>query len=675
MIKRAELLGFFGLGIIFCFIPLVGYAHIESASIITLISCLILVFRTDSEPSFFRFRFVLPYVAFIPLLIKTGIFGCFSFDGLAFWIFIPIPAQILIHSIRNVIKRFSRFDRLLTFLVFILLTIAYPLIEIKNSPIVYLYNVIWGFWPGPIYDEQIVFPAQLMIHRFFVLVWAFLLYELAQPVVQIKRIILPFLAVISLFISFRPLGIIRTTSEVARSFNQNKSLGNINLYYNSEFIDSLDATFYLKEIQFQLQDLERELQTQINSPIYIFLYDDPWQKKEIVGAKFTQYTPVWLSTFQVHVDRISFESVIRHELVHLISKVKANSILGANWNMGITEGLATAFDPDISTQSTLHEFVRAGGIPTLSTMKSLFSFTGFYLKSSSNAYYKTGSFIQYLSQKYPVSNLMNWYGGKNFEEIYAFPLDSAIVDWQEFLNIQEVDSLQKRQSEQIFARPSLFEKECPRMIKPEYQIWDLAQKAITRNRTEKYSSLLQKGMQTKDEAWKIQFSYSYAFELMKNGKADSAIIILDSLPKSKQRTSLLFDAAVLSSNTSLKNNLFDSLSSVHKQFTEGNLAEEYVSIRYREEMPSKPNSLFLPFIFNLLESKKSAKIPENLNELLINHEINLEYLRSYLEGAKNLVKRGKKEEALGFLARLELKSSRNQHRYLIQRAIVELQEL
>lgn len=675
MIKRAELVSFFGLGLLFCFIPLVGYAHIESASIITLISCLILVFRKESEPGFFRFRFLLPYIAFIPLFIKTTIFGCFSFDGLAFWIFIPIPAQILTHSIRGVIKRFFRFDRALTFCVFLLLTIIFPLIEIKNTPIVYLYNSIWGFWPGPIYDEQIVFPIQLIIHRFYVVVWAFLLYELAQPKVQIKRIIIPFLAVCSLFISFRPLGIIRTTKEVARSFDQNKSLGLINLYYNLQFTDSLDASFYLKEVQYHLNDLQTQLQVEIKAPIFIFLYDDPWQKKEIVGAKFTQYTPVWLSSFQIHVDRTSFESVIRHELVHLISKVKANSILGANWNMGITEGLATAFDPDISTQSTLHEFVAAGGIPPLKTMESLFSFTGFYAQSSSNAYYKTGSFIQFLAQKYPVSNVMDWYGGQDFEDVYSFPLDSAITYWQSFLSLQEVDSVQKRQSEQIFARPSLFEKDCPRMIKPEYQIWDNAQKAITRNQTKQYELLLRKGMLTEDEAWKQQFTYSFAIELMQTEKADSAIILMNSLPNSKQKSSLVFDAAVLSGNSSLKDSLWQNLSPAHKKFTEGKLAEEYVSIRFKEEMTSKPNILFLPFVFNLLGSKKEAQIPANLEELLIHHQIEFDYLRSYLAGVKNLVKRGKKEEALGFLTRLELKSSKAQHRYLIQRAIFEAQSM
>ena len=246
MFNRTELIVFIVIGITLCFIPVLGHAHFESASLITLLACFYLLLKKTPSTKLIHTQLLLPYLAFVPLFLKGLLFGCLSFDGIAFWIVVPIPSLLLVHSLRNLVNNFTKFDRLVTIIIFFCLTLYAPVFELKHSPIVYLYNSIWGYWPGPIYDEEVHFPIQLLIHRFYVIIWSVLLWELARKQLSLKRVSVAFICLISLFISFRSLGIIRTTTDIARTFSSIKSKENITLYYNSTYTDELNAAFYFK---------------------------------------------------------------------------------------------------------------------------------------------------------------------------------------------------------------------------------------------------------------------------------------------------------------------------------------------------------------------------------------------------------------------------------------------
>ena len=433
--------------------------------------------------------------------------------------------------------------------------------------------------------------------------------------------------------------------------------------------------FILNEISYHFNDLQNQLQVKISDPILVFLYDDPWQKKVLVGAKYTQYTPVWLNSYQIHIDRTSFESVVRHELVHLVSKATTSNLLGANWNIGITEGLATAFDPDISTKSTLHEFVAAGGVPSSSSMKSLFSFVGFYTQSSYNAYYKSGSFIQYLSQSYPIKSLMNWYSGDEFEAQFNNTLDSAIVDWQTLLRHQDVDSSQIRQSEQTFAQPSLFEITCPRKIMPDYTLWDAAKKALTRKEKEKYSRLLRKGLLSSDENWQKQFAFYYAYDLLNRAEIDSSLALLKTFPENGTTRRLLYDVALIQHDSSALIRLHDKISINHKAFTSERNKEDYLQLRYKREIPLNPNSTLLPLYLDALNETNQSLDSMYVQQLIDKHVINIEFIRTYISFSKWLAKHRMNHQALQFLNALELKTEKKQHRFLVQQTLLFINQL
>jgi hypothetical protein len=659
------------LGLFFLAIPLLRNLQLESAAAVSIIATFAQLNIKIVRKSWLNRSLVYPYFSFIPLLISDLIFGCFSIDGLTFVLFLPITSALLSQQIVRINYRFSPFPLTTSLVIILWLTLGLPLIEFLQSPVVFLYNPIWGFWPGPIYDEQIAFPPQLLFYRFYIIIWAFLLYELHQKSIHTKRVLLIFSTLIVLFLNFRSIGILRTTTELGAALNQVKSRENLTIHFNQPGLDSLTAEAFLNEALFHWNDLQHELEISDQRLVQIFIYNHPWQKKELTGAKFTQYTPVWLENHQVHIDVQSFRSVIRHELVHLLAKNWSSSIINASWNMGIVEGLATAFDPDISTDYTLQEFVAAGGIPTIEEMKSLFSFWGFYSRSSSNAYYKTGAFIQFLAQTGQLSLIRTMYGSSILNQ----SLDAHIFEWQTYLQEIKPDSAAKKQAQIVFDRPSLFQKKCPRTISEGYQQYDQLQKAWAENDSLRAQRLMQEGSTLRDSIWNDWFRYQQAIAFMKNNKADSVLSLWEN-PTSTRAKMVLFDAYLLLGSAkdaiSLKRSL-DTLiapENIFWTFRSDSLQSQFFQLFYKNEPKPALESSFSglhPYLIEFIRASSQVELINELQTKLLNEPLDFQWIRSYLNWSYFLWEIGQADNARQLLYKLELLSEKPQHRYIIQR--------
>lgn len=533
VLSSKEGLFFLVLGIIYLGIPLLKNAHIESAAVSTVIASLWVLAQKKSQRRFIFSDLFIVYLSLIPLLISDGIRGCFSVDGFLFWLVIPIPSLLLSNSIRTIVQNFSDSKnkeeagigvRITSVVIFLFIAIGIPILELKLNPAVFLYNTIWGYWPGPIYDEQITFPFQLLIHRLYVVLWAVLLWEIARKKQELVRIAVLFAAISLLFLNFRQLGILRTQRDLQQILSTHLSNKNIHLYVDSSEKDSVLLNYYLETATFHFEELQSWLKTDIKEPVSIYLYKHPWQKKQLIGAKYTQFTPVWSSGYQVHIDMESWDDVFRHELVHLLAKSFANSPIGASLNLGITEGLATALNPRVSEKYTLDEFVAAGGIPPVDEMKSIFSLTGFYLQSSANAYYKSGSFIQYLIQNESVDAVKEWYAEGSFQEAFNKSEEELISNWQTYLRTLPIDSELKKTARKRFAQPSLFNQECPRFINPGYALWDQLLFLKAEEDSSSFRKALFSGNEIQDTLWNSFYKRQIFLFYLNEQLPDSALL-------------------------------------------------------------------------------------------------------------------------------------------------------
>ncbi|MBR9916443.1 hypothetical protein GYB29_01845, partial [bacterium] len=204
-----------------------------------------------------------------------------------------------------------------------------------------------------------------------------------------------------------------------------------------------------------------------------YIYANSWQKKKLVGAKFTSYVPIWLTQDQLHIAKQHLDGVLKHELVHVISKQFGNSLFNGSWSIGMIEGIAEAIAKDASPESTLDQIISAESpYPSPQQMKNALSNSGFYSSASSISYTTAGSFVQFLLNNYPVEHFKKAYPANNFESSYPVSFEELVDGWHQHLNTVEIDSVDKQISEFIFSRRSLFQKHCPHAFTEEQQLWD-----------------------------------------------------------------------------------------------------------------------------------------------------------------------------------------------------------
>lgn len=196
-----------------------------------------------------------------------------------------------------------------------------------------------------------------------------------------------------------------------------------------------------------------------------YLYGHPWQKKKLVGAKFTSYVPVWLRQDQLHIARQQLAGSLKHELVHVMAKEFGNTLLNASWSIGLIEGLAVALSPDASPNSTIDQIVVSEKpYPTAAEMEQALSLLGFYGGRSSVNYTTAGSFVSFLLENYPVQKFKAAYRTGDVAGAFDIPIDKLVENWHRNLDTVTADSLDEETARRLFSLPSLFEKQCPHVL-------------------------------------------------------------------------------------------------------------------------------------------------------------------------------------------------------------------
>jgi hypothetical protein len=247
------------------------------------------------------------------------------------------------------------------------------------------------------------------------------------------------------------------------------------IYYSEEFFTQQEIEYWALKHEFHFDQIVRLLEIEYpqDQKIESYLYSSAWEKKELVGAKFTSYVPIWLEQDQLHIAKEHLNAVLKHELVHVISKQFGNSLFNGSWSIGLVEGLAEGIAKDASPESTLDQILSAAPpYPSTEQMKNALSTSGFYSSAGSISYTTAGSFVSYLLENYPVSNFKKAYPTSNFEEAYQLTFDSLVAGWRRSLPDMKIDSVDQQVSEFIFSQRSIFQKSCPHMVTPIMELWD-----------------------------------------------------------------------------------------------------------------------------------------------------------------------------------------------------------
>lgn len=463
-----------------------GDFHFESALIAAVvgsfwggISSSRLLLKRDSEVLLRVFSTI--YIFGAPLFLFSLFTGCLTFDGFGFWILTPVPSVFFGVSIGRFYRKLMLpFPMLLTILSLLFVAVGVFLVEFFTLPQVYFFNHVWGAWPGPIYDETVRVTGSFVFFRTITLGWIILFWFITdwkKSRGKKSLIIITSLLLFSSYFTISDFQIItpRSTLKTELKYYETE---HFDLYYSGRYYTDQEIEYWSEKHEFYFQQIVEQLE--IDWPkdrkIESYLYANAWQKKELVGAKFTSYVPIWLEQDQLHIAKEHLERVLKHELVHVLSKQFGNSLFNGSWSIGLIEGLAEGIAEDASPESTLDQILAADlPYPTASEMKNSLSLSGFYSSASSISYTTAGSFVRFLLENYPVSNFKEAYKNSSFDGAYKVPFDSLVANWKNTLPTIELDSLDREVSNVVFSQRSIFQKSCPHVVSPVMELWDQIQ--------------------------------------------------------------------------------------------------------------------------------------------------------------------------------------------------------
>ena len=472
-------------GILMLFFPLVREFHFESALIAGTVGCFwggwkaSVIIRRRHLRIAFGILFKLALFG-LPMFINSLIHGCLSWDGAGFWLLVPIPSVFFGVALGRFF-RLSRIPKPRFFTISTLLIIALGMLvlELLTLPQVYFFNPVWGTWPGPIYDFEVEVTSSLFYFRAITLAWVILLWLLPHwsRSGKYKSAIITLAVLLSASFYFRPeLGINTPNSYLKQRLHHAKETEHFQLYFDPELFTAEEMDYWALRHEFHFQQITEVLDIDWpeNRMIESYLYANAWQKKKLVGAKYTSYVPVWLEQDQLHIAKEHLEGVLKHELVHVIAKQFGHPLTNASWSVGLVEGVAEAIAADASAVSTLDQIMAAEQpFPTAKDMKNALSFSGFYSSAGSISYTTAGSFVQFLLENYPVNHLKEAYQTSDFETAYPQPFDTLVAQWLDQLPVADIDSVDEETSQAIFAQQSLFQITCPHTQSPLVKAWEM----------------------------------------------------------------------------------------------------------------------------------------------------------------------------------------------------------
>jgi hypothetical protein len=464
------------LGIGCLFIPLLRNFHIESALAAAIIGCFWSGWAaagrkdpTQSDISIILGLLGSIYLFGLVLLIHALIIGCFSFYGLGYWLLYPWPSVLFGYASGRVLRIWNvPFRRFVVIIFLLAVAIGVFLLKLFHYPEVYFFNQVWGGWPGPIYDETLKPGWNLVFFRIITVLWVGFFWWIPNLLRSRKAKIIVLICAALLAAGYTHLSELGITSPdvyLQKKLSGVKETPHFILYYGKNHYTKEEIGFIAQKEELYYNQITAKLNLTRpagGNKIQCYLYGNVWQKKNLVGAKYTSYVPVWLKQDQLHIAKQQIPGSLKHELVHVLAKQFGNHLIHASWSIGLVEGLAVALSGGQSPVSTINEIVRSEKpYPTAKQMKQALSFWGFYKGRAAVSYIQSGSFVKYLLNNYPVKNFKQAYRSGDIEKSYHTSFNKLVDGWYEALDTTAVDKTDRNIATALYSVPSLFQQRCP----------------------------------------------------------------------------------------------------------------------------------------------------------------------------------------------------------------------
>jgi hypothetical protein len=406
---------------------------------------------------------------------------CSFWDGLLFYLVITCPSVIVGSAIGIIaIGVVSKF-RWVIFIFLFILVLLIALFEIYFYPQVYLYNPVFGYFPGTIYDEGITVDFKLFFYRILNSIFFFSVFAVLYQTIKNKkkdaivwRRIGYSLAVAAVFyLIFSPLwGYSTTFSKLENELNVKIETDHFIIYADKR-IDKNELKFIAANHEYFYQKLSELLDEEFDEKINSFIFKSSQQKKVLFGSGNADVAKPWQNS--VYVSMGSWESSLEHEIAHCFAGRFGWGIfkVAADFNPALIEGVAEACD-DFYDEMNIHFLASIAYKNNFKVnISNLFTGFSFFGNVSGLSYIYSGSFIKFLIGKFGIEKVKLYYEKNEFNEIFKTDIAEVEKEYFDFLNsFTEKDW--KDRANYYFGRLSLIQKICPRYVSDRLaDVWEL----------------------------------------------------------------------------------------------------------------------------------------------------------------------------------------------------------
>lgn len=413
----------------------------------------------------------------IMLLNAFIVKNCSLAQGLVLFLLLPVPAVVFTGSGALLIAVLFKRWRKSLFTLVGLFIIGHIVVVTFGFPQVFAFNPILGYFPGVTYDESLDVVGRLSLYRITTLLASSLAVLAAEAVYQsrirsqsrfawnnVQRggIAIGVLALVCAILFNAELGFFSSESTIKGELGGELETEHFIIVYPAAQVTTEQARKLGLLHEFYFRSIAQELRVVPTRKIRSFIYATPEQKGRLIGAAGTNISKPWL--WQLHINLKDVEAVLKHEMVHVMAAEFGFPLLRVGLNSGLIEGLATALEK-VEYDETLHslsaQIYSTGLHPDVS---DLFSISGFLKAHGGTSYVIAGSFCRYLIDQYGVRRFKWVYRTGSFDSFYNKSLETLIMEWRRHIDRYEPTRQQRLKAAYLFQRPSIFGKECARVI-------------------------------------------------------------------------------------------------------------------------------------------------------------------------------------------------------------------
>lgn len=452
--------------------------------------------------------------------------NCSFADGLMFYTLGPIPAVIFVVALAVLVSTVVNRWRKTLLTIAVILVLSHILVVTLIAPQIFAFNPIIGYFPGVTYDESLQIGNSLLQFRILTVILALVIVfgagmisdrRAGRNVSRGKGIVflagVVFLA--STFWFSDDLGLSSSEEFIRSELGGEYRSEHFTLIYPRESLTTEEVEHLAERHEFYLNEIARDLRTVPGRKIRSFLYASAEQKGRLIGATGTNIAKPW--RWELHVNLNDVDRVLKHEMVHVVAADFGFPLLRISLNSGLIEGLAMAVER-VEYDETLHRLaaqIFAAGLRP--DVEDLFSVSGFLKSHGGTSYVLAGSFCRYLIDQYGMRRFKWLYRTGSFVSFYNKDLSVLIAEWRRFISQPEPSLNERTRAAYLFRRPSLFAKECARVIA---EINEATRKAM---REGDFETAVESSRRSLDLSRSPEAIIQHAGALLQSGRTEEAV--------------------------------------------------------------------------------------------------------------------------------------------------------